>query len=335
MSFVGHIKRQKISLAVSLVVLALVLGSNIFSFTSQPFASVEVKIAEHSPIGTMGGAVVPASCPSFAHSFTGICPACGPNQIFGQTSQTSCNGDSCSGVSVDICVDCPAGQTSNADHTACVAACAANQGQACSASNSCGTNNGTIQCSGACSVSAPSCTPPTVYICAGSGCTPSTSSVTTTPGSQVTVSWSCPSPNTSSSNNFNSSTAASGSATLTVNTTTTYTVQCQSGASGGATANIVNPNISLSASPSRVRSGTSSTLSWYALSVQSCTLSGPGVFVPATADASGNVGSSGTPRQTSTGVITGRSVYTLVCQTVGNPVSASVTVSLIPVQIEI
>ena len=170
MSFVGHIKRQRVSLAVSFVVLALVVGSNIFSSVPQPFTSVEVKIAERSPNGLLGGAVIPASCPSYAHSATGLCPACGTNQINYQTTTQGSDGNGNPiTVPVDSCQDCPSGYTANADHTACVVACAANQGQSCSASNSCGTNTGTIQCSGACSVSAPTCTPPTVNICAGSG----------------------------------------------------------------------------------------------------------------------------------------------------------------------
>jgi hypothetical protein len=76
--------------------------------------SVEVAVAERSPSGAAGGAVVPASCPSSPHpgDTGGVCPVCSGTQILGQTTQLD-------GTIVDSCVDCPAGQVSNADHTAC------------------------------------------------------------------------------------------------------------------------------------------------------------------------------------------------------------------------
>lgn len=218
-------------------------------------------------------------------------------------------------------------------------------GQACtSAANSCGqTNSATYDTCGNCTATPPpdsNCpAPPTVVITAtggGGGGGGGGSTVTVTSGTQVTVTWSCPSPNTSSTNNFNSSTAASGSANLNPSSSSTYTVRCtQTGTQGSVSAIVVNPNISLTASPSRVRNGGTSVLSWYASSVTSCTLSGPSVSASATADASGNVASSASPRQTTTAAINGSSTYTLTCQTAAGPVNSSVNVAPIPVQIEI
>lgn len=212
-------------------------------------------------------------------------------------------------------------------------------GQGCtSAANSCGqTSSGTYDTCGNCTATTPSdsgCpTPPNVTITGGGG---TGTAVTVVSGAQVTVTWSCSSPNTSTTNNFNGSTALSGSANLNPTVSSTYTVRCtQTGTQASVSATVINPTISLTAAPSRVRSGDSATLSWYASGVTSCTLVGPGVSASATADASGNVASSGSPRQNSTGAISGSSTYTLTCQTAGGPVNSSVNVSPIPVQIEI
>jgi hypothetical protein len=124
----------------------------------------------------------------------------------------------------------------------------------------------------------------------------------------------------------------SGSANVTVTGNTTFTVQCNpTSMQTNVSAVVVNSNLSLAAVPSRVQSGSASTLTWSASSVQSCTLSGPSVSASATADANGNVST----HNTSTGAVTGRSVYTLTCQTAGGSLSTSVTVTLIPTVIEI
>ncbi len=222
------------------------------------------------------------------------------------------------------------------------AANAPTYGQACtSAANSCGqTNTATYDTCGNCTAVTPpdsNCpVPPTIGIIkTGDGGSPG-GSVTVTSGTQVTVTWSCPSPNTSTTNNFNASTALSGSAVITPTVTSTYTVRCaQTGSQASVTATVINANISLTASPSRVHTGNASTLSWYASGVTSCTLVGPGVSTSATADDNGNVASPESPRQTSTGAINGSSTYTLTCQTAAGPINSSVTVSPIPVQIEI
>ena len=118
---------------------------------------------------------------------------------------------------------------------------------------------------------------------------------------------------------------------MTVTNTTTYTVVCgQTGTQASVTATAINPTMSLVATPSRVHSGSTSSLQWSASSVTSCTLSGPGTSV--TVAATGGAISS---QNTTTAPITGQSTYTLTCQTAAGSVSTSVNVSLIPVEIEI
>lgn len=65
---------------------------------------------------------------------------------------------------------------------------------------------------------------------------------------------------------------------------------------------------SISASPTRVRSGSSSTVTWSASGVTSCTVSGPGL-------------SSTSKQGSQSATITQQSLYTLTCQTSGAPVS--------------
>jgi len=79
-----------------------------------------------------------------------------------------------------------------------------------------------------------------------------------------------------------------------------------------------NPELSLTAQPSRVISGNSTTLSWSSQDADSCSLAGP------------NFSASGTSGSQSTGPITSQSIYTLTCENTGGSVSASVTVSLAP-----
>ncbi len=223
--------------------------------------------------------------------------------------------------------------------------------QSCTRTNSCGQSNTgvTTDCSGTCSVSAPAesgCPqPPTVYICTGANCTPtSNSTVTVIAGSAVTVKWVCPSPNTSvsgTSNPVNSGFSFSGGAlqgtkTATINQSSTFTVACdQTGTQASVTATAINPTASVTATPSRVHSGQTSTISWYASGVTSCTLNGPGTVDGPVTATGGNIASQSSPRQKGTAAITGQSTYTLTCQTSGGPKTASVVVNLVPVEIEL
>jgi hypothetical protein len=118
---------------------------------------------------------------------------------------------------------------------------------------------------------------------------------------------------------------------VTVNTTTTYTLNCpQTGTQVTTQVTVSGPALSLSASPTRVRVNDSSTLTWAASSVTSCALTGPGVNVHMNANGSGIIST----QNTSTGGVVGQSVYKLTCQTGSGTISSSVTVNLIPSQVE-
>ncbi|MBY0473378.1 hypothetical protein K2Q00_03845, partial [Patescibacteria group bacterium] len=210
-------------LILSLVVLAALLLSSLPA--QGPVRSVELGIAEHSPLGFAGGMVVPASCPSYDHTH-------GPNAC------APCNGPwipawgydrSNQQVFVDTCDACPGNTTW--DGASCVPNCVAGTGNACvSAANSCGQtrSNGTMQCNGTCTSTPPplSDCPPTVTV-AGPGGTPGpTANVIV--GQTATITWSCPSSgNTSASGvNFSTGGAVSGSTGVVVTADKTYTVVC-------------------------------------------------------------------------------------------------------------
>jgi hypothetical protein len=115
--------------------------------------------------------------------------------------------------------------------------------------------------------------------------------------------------------NFSTGGALSGSVSVAPSATTDYTVTCGPN-SGTITVTVINPTISISASPATVRSGDTTTITWSATSVNSCTVTGPGVST------SGSSGSLTTP------AITSQSTYTLSCSTDGGTVTATTTVSL-------
>lgn len=195
--------------------------------------SPELSVEEYSPLGEEGGAVIPASCPSYAHT-TGQCT---PPDFNG-------SGDGGNGATIYI-------------------------------------NN----------------------------------------GDSATLTWSCPSAyNTSSSGtNFSTGGALSGSTSVSPTSNTTYTIVCNdSGSSGQVAVTVLNPVLSISASPTRVRQGNASTITWSASEVDSCSVSGPSF------SASGLSGSQ------SSGAIQNESTYTLTCSTEGGDESASVTVTLAP-----
>ncbi|OGC93347.1 hypothetical protein A2389_02695 [Candidatus Adlerbacteria bacterium RIFOXYB1_FULL_48_10] len=190
-----------------------------------------------------------------------------------------------------------------------------------------------MQCNGTCTSTPPplSDCPPTVTITPPGGTPATTANVVT--GQTATITWSCPSSgNTSASGvNFTTGGAVSGSTGVTVTTDKTYTVVCdQTGSQASVSVIAINANMSITASPSRVRLNDTSVITWSASGVNSCSLVGPGTTDAATA-VSGSISS----RNKTTAAITGQSTYTLTCQTDATPISTSVNVLLIPNTIEI
>lgn len=327
--------RRLAPLLLSLLVVAGLFISPLFA--SQPVRSVELGIAEHSPLGVAGGTVVPASCPSYDHwNAPNACAACplGYDYDGGDTCVATgwCGGyyywepisQTCQDCNVDKdppqtqVIACPPGQTGQINQY---------RTGSCPVSGQAPVWSEWITSSNTC---VSPVVPPTVTITPPGGSPGSTANVIV--GQSATITWSCPSPNTSSSGvNFSTGGEVSGSTGVVVTTDKTYTVICdQTTGQASVTAVAINANMSLAAAPSRVRVNGTSVLTWSASGVTSCALSGPGTSDSATA-VSGSIA----PRNKTTAAITGQSTYTLTCQTAATPISTSVNVMLIPIQIEI
>jgi hypothetical protein len=139
-------------------------------------------------------------------------------------------------------------------------------------------------------------------------------------GQSSTLSWSSTNATSCSSSGFAAS-ATSGSAAMTPSTTTSYSITCSgSGGSATATATVTvttppppAPTASLSANPTSIRAGKSSTLSWSSTNATSCT---GGNFA-----ASGTSGSAAvTPGVTTT--------YSITCSGNGGSATAKTTVTV-------
>ena len=172
--------------------------------------------------------------------------------------------------------------------------------------------------------------PGTISLCSGGVC----GNPATQANVAHTLAWSCPSGYTTSAGvGFSTGGALNGSVTVTPANTTTYEIHCNPGNTvTSITATVVTPQLSLAAQAPRVNTGQSASLVWSASDVTSCVLASPAGTALASVTASGGVISS---RATATGAVTGKSTFTLTCQTAVGPRSVSVDVGLIPKVIEI
>ncbi|MFA6278841.1 MAG: hypothetical protein WCS97_01140 [Candidatus Paceibacterota bacterium] len=105
--------------------------------------------------------------------------------------------------------------------------------------------------------------------------------------------------------------------------TSAYSITCYSSddtpsSPSNVTVTVTQPNVSISANPMRVPSGSTSKITWTSLEVLSCAVTQNGT--------AWKNGLSGTDIVSDP--ITGRTVFTITCQTNGSPVSKSVTVNL-------
>lgn len=234
--------------ALALLAFAVALSSLDVALPN-PTVSPEVGVKEYSPLGLRGGAVVPASCPSYAHT-PGECDPPPPPPP------------------------------------------------------------------------PPPPQPPTVT---GSCCSNAPSNpLTVNANTPVTINWSCVNSSSSQGVNFSTGGAPSGSVQVTPGTSTTYTVVCSNGGSGSLPVTVLNPTLSLTATPAKVKSGSATQLVWSASSVDpnSCVLKNT-TANPAITIANGNSGS-----QVVT--VTAETNFTLSCSTDGGPVSVTVTVGILP-----
>ncbi len=159
------------------------------------------------------------------------------------------------------------------------------------------------------------CNPPDFTVSGGGG---SGSTTTINEGDSATLTWECQNSSSSSGVYFDTNGQPSGTTDVAPADTTTYTLVCSNGGTGSVTVYVVHPELTIAANPTRVRSGSASTITWSSTNTNSCTVTGP------------NFSASGTSGSQSTGPLTVQSTYTLTCQTDGGSVAESVTVTLIP-----
>lgn len=112
--------------------------------------------------------------------------------------------------------------------------------------------------------------------------------------------------------------------------TQSYQINC-SGALASASVQVVSPNVTITANPTRVRSGERSVITWSASGVTSCEVTNP----LGNKLASGNAdhGSNFSTNSPYTATITSQSTYTIICKMRGgrNDLTDSVTVNVIPI----
>jgi hypothetical protein len=143
-------------------------------------------------------------------------------------------------------------------------------------------------------------------------------------GDSSTLSWTCYDSTTSSGSGFSTGGATTGSTSVSPPNTTAYTLQCFNGADGRGQAaeqiTVLNiPAVNISATPTTVRQGNASTITWSSTDVDSCSVTGPNGF--------SYTALSGLE---STGAITQESIYTIVCQNAVTQASAQAKVTLLP-----
>lgn len=162
---------------------------------------------------------------------------------------------------------------------------------------------------------------------------PVTASLSASPGSissgqSATLSWSSTNATScSASNGWTGSKALSGTEVVSPTVTTTYTINC-TGSGGSAQGQVVvtvsatppppsTPTLTLSASPTSINPGQSSTLSWNATNVTSCSASN---------------GWTGTKALSGTQVVspTATTTYTLACTGSNGNVTKNATVNVVP-----
>ena len=147
-----------------------------------------------------------------------------------------------------------------------------------------------------------------------------------TSGQSSTLSWSSTNATScTSAGGFSTGGATSGSATVSPPTTSSYQIYCDN-ASGRTYSNIATvtvsppPTVSISASPSRVLSGATVTISWSATNVSSCTITRNGVLWRSlTAGFSGSL--SGSAGDT----IASQTVYVMNCNNKSSGATATAT----------
>ena len=170
------------------------------------------------------------------------------------------------------------------------------------------------------------CSPPSPSFSGSVGGGSGSGAVTINNGESVTLTWSASSAMSCSGTNFSTGGATSGSTVVAPSSTITYTVLCNynpglytpSTVQSSVGVTVFNPALNINASPTQVRSGNQSTISWSATNVDTCSVTGP------------SFSATGVSGSQLSGPVTIQSTYTLSCQNAGGSLSQSVIVTLIP-----
>jgi len=258
------------------------------------------------------------------------CNACTSPLTWNGSSCVSCSNGGCSaGV-------CNNGANNPVSCNACTSPLAWNGSSCVSCSNGGCTagvcNNGANNPS-----TCNACTAPKVWSSGTSSCidgptaTLSASPTIIDQGQSATLTWNSTNATSCTGTGFTAGGTSGSRSTGTLSTpgTLNYQVIC-SGAAGSsapafASVEVLSPDVSITASPSRVQSGGSSQIAWSANGVTSCVVTGPaGEITSGDADAVTHVFPSGTQSF----VITAQSVFTITCETNDDPLSESVTANV-------
>lgn len=154
-------------------------------------------------------------------------------------------------------------------------------------------------------------------------------------GQSVTLEWKSPGASyckwTGATKNFK--VAASGEFTIdNITQTSTYQIDCADasdnyGLSKFVTLTVLEPQVTLSAEPLRVKSGDITTVTWNGRDVKSCVVSDLAGNTIASGEAVKHQFSNGSPISPK---ITTQNVFKIVCQTNGEPITKSVIVNVVP-----
>jgi len=267
-------------------ILAAALGGAVLllvlTFHTSPVVAIskssEIGFTSLSPRGTAGGSIIPASCES------GLGEG-GVEHFAGDTSGNCYAGNICA---------------PNPDPPGYGTSCA-------SSANSCGQTqaNGTVQCNGSCSSTPPA--PPAGF---GNSCSSASNACGQTQSNgTIQCNGSCSS--TPPANPLGFGNPCSSAANSCGQTQANGTIQCNGSCSSTPPPDSgCPPTPSLDASPDRVSNGGTTTVTWDATNVDSCTITKNGASWPGhtfTADASHHIFGS------TLDTITSQTVYVITC----------------------
>ncbi|NQV93096.1 hypothetical protein HQ403_01200 [Candidatus Kaiserbacteria bacterium] len=164
------------------------------------------------------------------------------------------------------------------------------------------------------------CTAPSFSATSASG---EGTSVSINAGDSATLTWVCYDSTSGSGTNFSTGGATSGSAVVSPTVDTTYTIICSNGGQGTVNLTVVNPSLSITASPSLIQTGHFTLVNWSATDVNTCTVDENNPMI--------SDSWSGTSGTQTTSTLGQQTTYTLSCVADGGTTTSSVTINLVPI----